>query len=97
VTIDLLQHADYPQDPTVFDATPIDANELDIYRELVNRVELHPPWDGEEKKLFLMLCLRYIPAKHAVVALSAKLEKKIVMASPAASCCFPINLKPDNP
>ncbi len=60
--------------------TPLNMDEVGIYSELLEQLEFHPPQKDEEKNLLLLLALRYIPAKHSIVSLTTKLEKKIFQA-----------------
>ncbi len=81
VSIDLLHyHSDESLDPAFFSKTPLEVDEVELYGELVGQLELHPPQSNEDKRLLLLLALRYIPAKHTIFSLSAKLEKKIFLA-----------------
>ena len=81
VSIEFLhQHGGITPDTTFFAKTPLDMDEVDVYSKLVQKMALHPPQTNEEKKLLLLLVLRYIPAKHTVFSLTSQLEKKIFLA-----------------
>ena len=80
VSLDLLQESAKEADPLFFATTPLQMDEIEIYSDLTNQLEFHPPQKEEEKRLLMLLALRYIPAKHSIVTLAPSLEKKIFMA-----------------
>ncbi|RUM44225.1 MAG: ABC transporter ATP-binding protein [Desulfocapsa sp.] len=80
VSLDLLQENDRVLDPAFFATTPLQIDEIELYSDLITQLEFHPLQKMREKQLLLLLALRYIPAKHNVVSLSADLEKKIFLA-----------------
>ena len=80
ISIEIIKHSDGVPNPLFFFTTPLAMDEIEIYRELVDRLELHSPRNDQDQQRLLYLALRYIPAKHSVLSLPASLEKKIFLA-----------------
>ncbi|MGD9238468.1 MAG: ABC transporter ATP-binding protein/permease [Desulfobacterales bacterium] len=79
-TIDIL--GNLAGDETFFEQSPITADELDKYKVLLEKLKISDTQmlpAGERQKL-LELALRFIPAKHKMVALSNPLRAKILDA-----------------
>ncbi len=77
-TISLL--VDFQDDEFFFRDNPMAMSEFTKYRELLERLKGPQPKDKEDRKLLLMLALRYIPGKHSIVPLPSALEKKVLAA-----------------
>ncbi len=77
-TVDLL--ADFQDDEFFFRDNPMEMKEFTSYSELLDRLKGPQPKDAGERKLLLILALRYIPEKHSIVSLPSALEKKILSA-----------------
>jgi len=77
-TVDIL--GNLPPDKVFFEQSPIDPEELDGYKALVERLKekrLHQLSDQEREKL-LELALRFIPGKHKMVGLPGILKDVIL-------------------
>lgn len=77
-TVDIL--GNLPPDKVFFEQSPINPEELDGYKELVERLKekrLHQLSDQEREKL-LELALRFIPGKHKMVGLPGILKDVIL-------------------
>lgn len=77
-TVNLL--ADFQDDEYFFRDNPMESNEFTTYSELLARLNGPQPEDDEARSLLLILALRFIPGKHAIVALPSAMEKKILTA-----------------
>ncbi len=77
-TVDLL--ADFQDDEFFFRDNPMEMKEFASYSELLERLKGPQPKDAEERKLLLILALRFIPEKHSIVSLPSALERKILSA-----------------
>jgi len=80
ITIEVLHSLEGPPGPDFFQATPMEVEEIEVYHDLGDQLELHTPQQKNEKQLLICLALRFIPAKHTIVALNPLLEKKIFLA-----------------
>jgi len=80
VTIDILQHNNGSGDIDFYKKTPMLKREVKTYQELLNQISLQPAHLKKEKNPFLLLALRYIPAKHDIVPLPSGLKEKILKA-----------------
>ena len=77
-TVDIL--GDLPSDKVFFEKSPINPDELDRYKELVERLKekkLHQLSDQDRKRL-LEISLRFAPGRHKMVGMPAILEKLIL-------------------
>ncbi len=77
-TVDLL--VDFQDDEFFFRDNPMEMKEFASYSELLERLKGPQPKDAEERKLLLILALRFIPEKHSIVSLPSALERKILSA-----------------
>lgn len=68
-----------PQD-IFFRESPIQPEELDVYKELVQRLSKNRLYElpGREREKLLTLGLRFNPGRHKTVALSDLLEKRVL-------------------
>ena len=78
--VDVLEHL--PPEEILFEQSPIAANEIDEYRDLVPMLEGHAAHQlsEEAQSKLLRLALRFSPGIHTMVALSDDLEKRILAA-----------------
>ena len=77
-TVDIL--GNLPPQDIFFRESPIQPEELEDYKQIVQRLEKEPLAEltaGEREKL-LILGLRFTPARHKTVALSGLLEKRVM-------------------
>ena len=77
-TVDIV--GNLPPDEVFFEQSPIDPDELDEFKQLVERLrkkKLHQLSDQDRVKL-LGLALRFSPGKHKMVALPPMLENLIL-------------------
>ena len=72
--------ADFQDDEFFFRDNPMKMDEFARYSELLERLKGPQPEDTEDRKLLLILALRFIPKKHSIVSLPSALEKKILSA-----------------
>ena len=72
--------ADFQDDEFFFRDNPMKMDEFARYSELLERLKGPQPKDAEDRKLLLILALRFIPKKHSIVSLPSALEKKILSA-----------------
>ena len=79
-TVRLLQ--DLRGDTFFFEASPIPEDQFDQYGELVERLEnlAMGELSQKDRDLLVRLALRFIPARHKMLALPASLEAKILQA-----------------
>lgn len=77
-TVTLL--ADFQDDEYFFRDNPMKSSEFKTYSELLARLKGPQPEDSEARGLLLVLALRFIPGKHAIVSLPSAMEQKILAA-----------------
>jgi ABC-type transport system involved in cytochrome bd biosynthesis fused ATPase/permease subunit len=71
-----------PPDRSFFEQSPIEFEELDVYKNLAEQLEkttadrLTPA----EQQIILNLCLRFIPGRHKMLALPSELKGQILAA-----------------
>lgn len=70
--------ADFQDDEFFFRDNPMEMEEFPVYSELVERLREPHPQNPADRKLLLILALRFIPKRHSIVSLPHELEKKIV-------------------
>ena len=70
--------ADFQDDEFFFRDNPMEMEEFPVYSELLDRIKGPQPENPDDRKLLLVLALRFIPKKHSIVSLPSALEKKIV-------------------
>ncbi|MFZ5571455.1 MAG: ABC transporter ATP-binding protein/permease [Thermodesulfobacteriota bacterium] len=77
-TVDIL--GNLPPEAAFFEQSPIAADELGAYKELIGRVKDTPPRQAAEpdKRMLLALGLRFCPGKHKMAALTGALTKQLL-------------------
>ena len=77
-TVDIL--GDVPREDIFFAQTPIRADEYDSYLSLAKKLQVVSPdqTKTEEQHLLLDIALRFIPARHKIIALQPLLEKLLL-------------------
>jgi ABC-type bacteriocin/lantibiotic exporter with double-glycine peptidase domain len=77
-TVDIL--GDVPREDIFFSQTPIRPGKYDRYLSLAKKLQLVSPeqTETEEQQLLLDLALRFIPARHKIIALQPLLEKLLL-------------------
>lgn len=77
-TVTLLK--DIGDDEFFFRGSPMEPEEFEYYKQLVRELKGNPPTSQEHKDKLLLLALRFIPARHAIVRIQTDIIKKIVDA-----------------
>ena len=77
-TVDIL--GDVPREDIFFGQTPIKADEYDSYLSLAKKLQVVSPdqTETDEQHLLLDIALRFIPARHKIIALQPQLEKLLL-------------------
>ncbi len=77
-TVNLL--ANFKDDEFFFRDNPMEMGEFDTYSGLLKRLKSPQPKDNEDRRLLLILALRFIPKKHSIVSLPSVMEERILEA-----------------
>ncbi|GAB4340374.1 MAG: hypothetical protein Kow0089_13960 [Desulfobulbaceae bacterium] len=77
-TVTLLR--DIGDDEYFFRGSPMEPEEFEEYRQLVERIGSTLPREGEDRNRLLLLALRFIPALHSIVDMPSMLPREIVRA-----------------
>jgi ABC-type multidrug transport system fused ATPase/permease subunit len=77
-TVRLLK--DIGEDEFFFEGSPMEANELETYTQLLDDLGNGKPELKQHKNPLLLLALRYIPGKHSIVDLPGGLDDQILKA-----------------
>jgi putative ABC transport system ATP-binding protein len=75
-TVELLAH--FSDDTFFFQNTPMQPEEFKTYRDLVKRLQQKNKLSPSDRKLLLILALRYIPRRHTVGEISDNFVHKIL-------------------
>jgi ABC-type multidrug transport system fused ATPase/permease subunit len=69
-----------PPDEVFFEQSPIAPDELDNFRQIVERAKKHEPQEvkGQDRTMLLELALRFNPGVHKAVSMPKKLEDRIL-------------------
>jgi len=77
-TVELLKKIG--DDEFFFRGSPMEADEFDRYKKLVDDLDGRQPQKKEEKDALLLLALRFIPGHHTIVTMPPGLAEKILQA-----------------
>ncbi len=77
-TVSLLK--DIGDDEFFFQGSPMEPDEFNNYKQLIDNLGDKPPQEKEQKDLLRLLALRFIPALHSIVDMPKDMADKIVNA-----------------